>query len=181
MSTKLNLRIWLPVMLIAGLVVYSAPEGEGQVVQIASKASAVKDINVATSSNLVRSAPTSSATVSLIEIRSRENTTEVTQVFQQQIWTPPQPKRIEKPITATLQVEAPPAPQAPPLPFRYLGRYLEADQTTIFLAHNDQNLALKVGETFAINYKLDEVKANALIFTFLPLNQKQNMDIGSAP
>ena len=183
MRSSINWKFWLPVMLITSMLIYWAPEKDTDLVQVSARAEQTKSTSA---TSLVKSSGSqqnsSIATSPLIEIRSREGAAEATQAFRQQIWTPPsQPKPVAKQVVATALPDPPPAPQAPPLPFRYLGRYVEGNQTTVFLAHNDQNHALRIGETFAINYKLEEIKENSLAFTYLPLNQKQSMEIGATP
>jgi hypothetical protein len=181
MSGRISWSFWLLLLAVVLLILYFMPPVEQDVVEVAQRSNSL-DTKGKTTIAADRPKPASVASTALPNISSRAANPEVSQAFEQHTWTPQQPKRIPKPQSiAPVLVEVSPTPQAPPLPFRYLGRYVEADQTIVFLAHNDQNLALKVGETFSINYKLDEIKTNALTFTYLPLNAKQSLDIGSTP
>ena len=183
MRNSISWKFWLPVLFVACMLIYWAPAKENDLVQVSVRTEQTTNANTPSIAKSSASQQNSSVVASpLIEIHSREGTSEAAQAFRQQIWTPPtQPKPVAKQVLAVAPLDTQPAPQAPPLPFRYFGRYVEGNQTTVFVAHNDQNHALKLGENFAINYKLEEIKDNSLIFTYLPLNQKQNMEIGATP
>lgn len=95
------------------------------------------------------------------------------------------PTRWTTPIQEAEVSAAPPAveeppPQAPPLPFRFLGQHEEAGQVTIFLQHNDQNLVVRVGDTLAGQYKVESLKGTTLSLIYLPLSQTQSLEVGGA-
>lgn len=71
----------------------------------------------------------------------------------------------------------PPPPQAPPLPFTFMGRLSEARDTTVFLTQGERNLVVKPGDTIDNVYKLEEVSENAVVLTYLPMNQRQTLVI----
>jgi hypothetical protein len=74
----------------------------------------------------------------------------------------------------------PPAPPAPPpVPFTYLGRLAEGQQTTVFLAAGDRNLVVKAGDVIDNTYRVDEVGDRVLMLTYLPQNVKQPLPIGA--
>lgn len=70
------------------------------------------------------------------------------------------------------------AAQAPALPFRPFGRYVEDGQEVVFLLHNDQNLVVRVGDTIAQHYKVESLEGNKLTLRYLPLDQAQTLDLG---
>ena len=80
-------------------------------------------------------------------------------------------------------IEPPPPapPQAPPLPFQVLGRYLENGSEGVFLAYNDQNILALVGETIAGQYKVEGLQGTVMSFRYLPLDQLQILDVGTLP
>lgn len=80
---------------------------------------------------------------------------------------------------AALAVPPPPPPQAPPLPFTYMGRLSEERDTTVFLTLGDRNLVVKPGDTIDNTYKLEEVGESAIVLTYLPMNQRQTLPIGT--
>ncbi len=94
--------------------------------------------------------------------------------FAARVWTPlPAPSSV-----VPLAASAPPPPQAPPLPFRYLGRYSEAGRDGVFLQHNDLNLVVHVGDTIADTYKVERLDSIRLTLRYLPLGESQVMDFG---
>ena len=86
-------------------------------------------------------------------------------VFQVQSWYVPPPP--------------PPPPAPPPLPFAYLGQLLEDGRLTVFLTRQDQNYAVKTGDTLDGMYHVDSVEAQRVVFTYLPLNMQQSLAIGN--
>lgn len=85
---------------------------------------------------------------------------------------------VAKPI-APISIDAP--IQAPPLPFRFIGRYVEDGQTKIFLQNLDQDIAIKMGDTIQQIYRVESVSESAVTFIYLPLGQKQTLDLGGRP
>lgn len=83
------------------------------------------------------------------------------------------------PVTAVADLPTPP-PQAPPLPFLVLGRYEDAGQSVIFLQYNDQNLVVRQGDILGEQYKVEKLDRTTLSLRYLPLNQLQSLDVGSA-
>ena len=94
---------------------------------------------------------------------------------------PPPPKPKGSPITASAAVLAPPPPppQAPPLPFTYLGRLDEEQNTTVFLTAGDRNLVVKPGDLIDNTYKVEQVTESTVVLTYLPMNQRQTLAIGT--
>jgi hypothetical protein len=94
---------------------------------------------------------------------------------------PAPPKLKAPPVQAML--EAPPLPspppQAPPLPFIFMGRLSEARDTTVFLTMGDRNLIVKPGDTIDNTYKVEEVSDTAVVLTYLPMNLRQTLPIGT--
>jgi hypothetical protein len=93
---------------------------------------------------------------------------------------PPKPKTIPgATTTAMLPPPPPPPPQAPPLPFVYMGRLNEDQSTTVFLTAGDRNLVVKPGDVIDNTYKLEQVTESAVVLTYLPMNQRQTLAIGT--
>lgn len=95
-------------------------------------------------------------------------------------WMLEQPATLPPGPTAPAAVEPSPAPEAPPLPFRVLGRYIEGDTTVAFVQYNDVNLALRTGDSVAEIYRVEDIKGNTLYLRYLPLGQMQTLDLGPA-
>lgn len=68
-------------------------------------------------------------------------------------------------------------PQAPPLPFKVLGKYTEDGNQVIFIQYNNQNLVLHVGDVFLEKYKWEAIEENSLIFNYLPMELKQTINL----
>lgn len=74
-----------------------------------------------------------------------------------------------------------PAPQAPPLPFTFVGKISEAGGVKVFLQANNVVYSLKTGDIFAQQYQLTGVENGKLSLLYLPLNITQTMFYGEAP
>ena len=77
-------------------------------------------------------------------------------------------------------IEPPPQPAAPPLPFAYLGRWVDAGAVTVFLSQGDRNYAVKVGETIDGAWRLEGIEDGQLAFLYLPLHTRQGLRLGES-
>lgn len=85
------------------------------------------------------------------------------------------------PPVVTAPVEAP-KPVAPPMPFTYMGSYApKGAQPVFFLTRNDRVYDVHVGDTLDNTYSVDSFTNGVLVFTYKPLNQKQQLITGGAP
>jgi len=67
----------------------------------------------------------------------------------------------------------PPPPSAPPLPFAYVGRWLERGQTIVVLSRNSQHYIAQAGEQLDSTYILESVETDKLVIRYLPLGIAQ--------
>jgi hypothetical protein len=91
-------------------------------------------------------------------------------LFPSQTWRappPPAPKYVPPP---------PPPPSAPPLPFRYVGRWKEGGQEFVFLSQSGNLVKGRVGDNL-FGWRLDGIAENSLTFTWIALNQQQILRI----
>ena len=72
--------------------------------------------------------------------------------------------------------QPPPKPEAPPLPFRYIGRLIEDGKTLLFLANGDENLTVHAGQKLG-EYRLDGIAEHEIVFTYLPLKTRQSLPL----
>jgi hypothetical protein len=107
----------------------------------------------------------------MLLVRARTEAVEPGVVFE----TPPVEKKQK---TTTVIVEAP--PQAPPLPFRYLGQQTDVRGLVVFVQFGDQNLVLMDGSTVGDAYRVEKVADGMVTFRYLPLNQTQTLSIGNS-
>jgi hypothetical protein len=68
-------------------------------------------------------------------------------------------------------------PAPPPLPFVFLGRYVEGDRAWIFLGEGEYLHMVRVGDIIDEKYRVDRID-NAVRITYLPLNEAQILPIG---
>lgn len=67
--------------------------------------------------------------------------------------------------------------EAPPLPFKVLGKYTDSGDQVFFVKHKHENLVLHVGDVFLEKYKFESVDAKSLTFVYLPLDKKQTLNL----
>lgn len=91
---------------------------------------------------------------------------------------PPQPvtARAARQVTAPAP---PPRPVAPPLPYTYMGRITEQGQLSVFLTRNGKPYVARPGAVLDGKYRVDAIDPPLLEFTYLPLAQKQTLNIGT--
>jgi hypothetical protein len=79
-----------------------------------------------------------------------------------------------KPQPAAVQVQA--KPSAPPLPFRYFGRLTENGKTEVFVMLGEELLSIASGQQHG-EYRVDQVSASQISFTYLPLKTRQTLEL----
>ncbi|GAB3626139.1 hypothetical protein PTE30175_00863 [Pandoraea terrae] len=90
-------------------------------------------------------------------------------------WLPPPPPPPPAPAPVP---EVKPAPTAPPLPFAYVGaQNRDTDKPRVFLSSGDRLLIVSPGEMIDGQYRIESISATGVVFTYLPLNEKQVMSI----
>jgi len=95
-------------------------------------------------------------------------------------WQPPPRKLTPAEAAAMAAAEPPPPPpQAPPLPFVYVGMLAEESRTTVFLSQGARDIAVRSGDTIDNTYRVDAVTPDRIELTYLPLNQRQTLPLGS--
>ncbi len=101
--------------------------------------------------------------------------------FNSTSWTPPVKPVIvvaqSQPSGTPTKVPTPLPEVAPPVPFRVLGRFEEEGESTVFLQLNDQNLAVKVGDTVAGKYKVESITSTNIGLLYVPLNKQQTLSM----
>ena len=73
----------------------------------------------------------------------------------------------------------PPPPSAPPLPYIYMGSYVqEGEPTVYFLVKADRVYNVKIGDTLDDIYSIDAVSNGTMAITYKPLNIQQTLAVG---
>lgn len=73
-----------------------------------------------------------------------------------------------------------PAPVAPPLPFRFLGRYGDGQVQSVMLVKGERLYLARPGDTIDGAYRIDAVTAQSVELTYLPMQLKQSLGTGDA-
>lgn len=121
----------------------------------------------------VPSAPAGAANAALAQLRPRLAAQAAHDPFTASSWLPPPP-----PPPPPAPPPPPPAPVAPPLPFTFVGAEdVGTVQARVFLNSGDRLLIVKPGEVMEGRYRLETLTPNTLVFTYLPLQQKQTLII----
>ncbi|MGH7603990.1 MAG: hypothetical protein ACRENK_08325 [Gemmatimonadaceae bacterium] len=87
------------------------------------------------------------------------------------------------PSAATLAAipVTPPAPIAPPLPFKYLGRMSDGTRTVVFLESAQSLFSAGVGDTVASIYRIEAIADASVTFKYMPLGQNQTLPVPPRP
>jgi hypothetical protein len=120
---------------------------------------------------------TGSASLALLRLRERApyaaapaGTRRNFALFGVTAWDPPAPKVATGP---------PAAPQAPPLPYSYLGKKWEAGRWEVYLALGEDTRVVRPHSRLDEKYRIDTIAPPTLSLTYLPLMQVQTLNIGT--
>jgi hypothetical protein len=82
---------------------------------------------------------------------------------------PPPPRPAEAPLLK---------PGAPPLPFVFMGKIVEADRLTVFLVKGERVYLASEGDVIDSTYKLQKIEPGQLTLLYLPLETEQTLLVG---
>ena len=83
-------------------------------------------------------------------------------------WLPPAPKPVAQ------------LPRAPALPFKYLGQMVQDGETLAILDHASLTHLARKGQVIG-SYRIDDIGARDIRFTYLPLSETQRLTFGNSP
>ena len=70
-------------------------------------------------------------------------------------------------------------PSAPPLSFQYIGKMVDADnRAAVFLEKQRRIFIVREGDAIDGNYRVDAIAPPVMTLTYIPLDEKQTMQIG---
>jgi hypothetical protein len=75
----------------------------------------------------------------------------------------------------------PPPPSVPPLPFRFVAKFVEQGATRLLLASGDKEHDVSGGEILEGIYRVDSVSPESVVFIYLPLNTAQTLHLAAEP
>lgn len=162
-----------------------APEDEGSIVAPATattrRVERAAPVLLAPAASVATIAAASKPALAIAPRRSLDDEEDVATLFAKQSWQPETPKKIMLDQQAAKAAIAAPAADTnapPPLPFQFIGRYIDEGKAAYFLQAGERNVLARPGDTLDERYRFDGVVAGALQFTYLPLNQKQSLAVG---
>ena len=99
----------------------------------------------------------------------------ITDLFASKAAVPPPP-----PVAVAITPLPPPPPappSAPPLPFRYFGKWIDGDRTVVFLWNASEGHSVAAGDTVEGTYRIEAITDSSVDFVYLPLGSKQTLPI----
>jgi hypothetical protein len=121
-----------------------------------------------------RAAPVAEPQLAMLDLkplRRGDGPASIHDAFAVRSWLPPKPVRSGPP----------PKPEAPPLPFTYTGKLVEEGKPTlVFLTKQNDNYVVRAGDVLENTYRVEEVGPETMTLSYLPLNVRQTLSIGSA-
>jgi len=81
-------------------------------------------------------------------------------------------------LPATVSSRQAPPPQAPALPFTYMGSWQEGPTITYYLTRGTMPVSVRTGQVLDGAWRLETVAGRNLSFTYLPLNQTRSLRMG---
>jgi hypothetical protein len=107
----------------------------------------------------------------LLAIEPRTVPRKIDDAFPPRDWRPPPPPVKPAPRAA---------PSVPPFPFQVFGKKLEDGVWQVFLARGNQIVVVKSSDTIDNVYRVEEIRPPVMTITYLPLQQRQSLQIGGA-
>jgi hypothetical protein len=84
----------------------------------------------------------------------------------------------EMPSPTSVIVDLPPAPPtAPPLPYRFAGRFTDGSAQTFYLSRGDQLVIVKNGDTLESEYRIVGADDQRIQFQFLATGEIQSLNL----
>jgi len=80
------------------------------------------------------------------------------------------------PVVPPQAAAAPAKPEAPALPFKYLGKMVEDGKLSVFLTNGNDSITVHAGERIG-DYRVDKITEAEVRFTYLPLKTKQSLPL----
>jgi len=92
--------------------------------------------------------------------------------FLSQNWAPPAP------VVKAGPPPAPPVPNAPPLPFAYIGKAASEGSWEVYLVKANKTYVVRKQTLIDGVYRVESIAPPTMTITYLPLNQVQQLNIG---
>lgn len=166
--TPRHLLMGAALLLAAGFALFGDKNPAGAVVEPVSRG-----VVAAAPARAIAAAP-KTAGVTILALAPRatlmEDGADGGTAFGSHNWTPLPPPPTPPP--------PPPPPSAPPLPFTYIGKAVSNGEWEVFLARGNETLIVRNKMVIDGVYRIDAIAPPGMTFTYLPLNQVQQLNIG---
>ena len=178
---------WLLGALALTLVAaYFAPEGEHAGVVLSERAAAQPPRSALASAAPASASPSPlpstgtgpSAGARVLSVTDREAFTGDDALFTGEAPVRQLPVRVQ---AAPPPADAPSKPQAPALPLKMIGRYVDNGAPAAFVLLQDQSLVLRVGDAVAEGFRVEHIDEVSLTVRHLPTEQRQSFRLDGAP
>jgi hypothetical protein len=70
-------------------------------------------------------------------------------------------------------------PRAPPLPFGFVGKQLQAGVWQVYLSLGEDLRVARLATVIDSQYRVESIVPPLIVFIYLPLNERQTLDIGA--
>ena len=74
----------------------------------------------------------------------------------------------------------PPAPVAPPMPYRVAGQVVHDGPPRVVLARDDRVFFVREGDVLEGGYRVESIKSDAVTLVYTPLDERQTLAVASA-
>jgi len=74
----------------------------------------------------------------------------------------------------------PPAPVAPPMPYRVAGQVVHDGPPRVVLARDDRVFFVREGDVLEGGYRVESIKSDAVTLVYMPLDERQTLAVASA-
>lgn len=98
--------------------------------------------------------------------------------FEAVTWNAPPVSPAPSPIVRQAEIIETVAPVEPPMPYQFIGRLKNEDgTTTVFLSKGQEGIAVHLGDTLDIDYKLVALDDNKLTIAYLPMDHLHDISL----
>ena len=81
----------------------------------------------------------------------------------------PEPPPVPAPVAV--------APSAPSLPFSFIGKFIDGEVVTVFINKNNQDYSVRLNDVVDNTYRVEKISDDRVVFTYLPLDIQQTLNI----
>lgn len=169
--------LWLPLLAAGAWLALFGDKSPAGDAAASAPVAAVPTAQPTAAAPATRAVPASDATLVLVprhqllatpEAPTLETAT-TRDLFSARNWKPPPPP--SPPVVVA-------APVAPPVPYAFLGKKLEAEIWEVYLSRGEQTFVARTGAMLEGEWHVDRIAPPSLELTYMPLGQALTLSIG---